>query len=393
MPLHHNSQLLVNELEALPLLAGRFSNIKLANYDSVAGEKRGCFSLVFSADDALTGEQVALKFFDLDSRVLTDKYRRAAFDREQDILASLIDKGRCLQLVANMDVYELNVPIGGNQIVTLPCSFFAVQWVSESIDGYFFDSTIAAVEKLKIFNEIVLAVEALHRNGVFHRDLKADNLRALQTGIRKVVIAIDLGTAARFLSGFLSNGYGGPVGALGYASPEAVCGLAGNRTLAPYTDVYALGCLLFELFNPLLFYSCRQANNPTFDIILAAMNTHLIGANTEIEQIRAWRKALSRHASGVSPSKIDGIDSTVPPGIAQILNEVLEGLTDIDYAKRPKNLELVRRKILSAIKILENQKMYDKKIERQKQERQRRKDKLRLKEQAFHAINMLGQAC
>jgi serine/threonine protein kinase len=392
MPLHPNSQLLVDELETLPLLAGRFSNMKLVNYDSVADEKQGCFSLVFSADDALTGEQVALKFFDLDPRFFTDKYRRAAFDREQDLLALLVGKRRCLQLVANMDVYNLNVPTGLGYVVTLPCSFFAVQWISENIDGFFFDNNTAVVEKLKIFNEIVLAVEALHRNEIFHRDLKADNLRALQIAIRKIVIAIDLGTAARFGSGYLSNAYGGPVGALGYASPEARCALAGNRILAPYSDVYALGCLLFELFNPSLFYYCRQTDNPTFDVILAAMHSHLTGASTELEQLRAWRKALSLHASGISPSKIDGINSTVPPGIAPILNEVLESLTHIDYAKRRINLEFVRRKILSSIKILENQKAYDKNIERQKQERQRREDKLRLKELAFHA-NMLRQAC
>jgi hypothetical protein len=81
MALDPNSQLLVDTLEALPLLEGRFANIRLVN--RISGQpKRGVLSLVFRAEDKVEGRFVALKFFDLDVAVAFDKYRNNAFARE-----------------------------------------------------------------------------------------------------------------------------------------------------------------------------------------------------------------------------------------------------------------------------------------------------------------------
>src|SRR5258708_4261641 len=109
MPLHATNQLLVDDLEALPLLANRFSQISLVNYDSAADSKRGTFSLVFRAYDVVEAKHVAIKFFDL-SR-LNDVYRLQSFRREADILSSLLNAQRCLQLIKSLGVYELSVPL------------------------------------------------------------------------------------------------------------------------------------------------------------------------------------------------------------------------------------------------------------------------------------------
>jgi hypothetical protein len=62
-----NSQLLVNALESQAELDGRYIGLKCVNINSLTGEKRGCFSLVFRAFDKVDQRPVALKFFDLDS--------------------------------------------------------------------------------------------------------------------------------------------------------------------------------------------------------------------------------------------------------------------------------------------------------------------------------------
>ena len=77
--LYGNSQLLVSTLEGLPLLNGRYSNLKLKNVTDRA--KRGNFSLVFKAFDDLESSNVAIKFFDLDPRKLVP-YRQLDFERE-----------------------------------------------------------------------------------------------------------------------------------------------------------------------------------------------------------------------------------------------------------------------------------------------------------------------
>ncbi|WP_186210033.1 hypothetical protein [Burkholderia gladioli] len=128
------------------------------------------------------------------------------------------------------------------------------------------------------------------------------------------------------------------------------------------------------------------------DITLAAMVAHLAGANSEADQVRAWNNALSIHRGGIISSRIDEFGSSVPPGIAPILNEILAALTDFDYSRRPRKLENIRQKIWAAIKIIENQKIYDARLARLRDERRKREEKLRTREQAIQS-NVLRQAC
>jgi hypothetical protein len=142
--------------------------------------------------------------------------------------------------------------------------------------------------------------------------LKPDNLRLQQTALKRLVVAIDLGAAARSSSRHLQDEYYHSAGAPAYSAPEARCGLAGYRQLAPYTDCYALGCLLFELFNRDFFYHALLAKNPRYEAIQAGMSSYLMGIRNEAEQFIEWKKALSKFSVGVEPVPIDGPGSTVP---------------------------------------------------------------------------------
>lgn len=370
MPLHPTSQLLVDTLEGLPSLEGRYANLKVVNWSTTSG-KRGFFSLVFRADDTVEGRPVALKFFD--PAQLMDQYRLAAFQRECSILQGLMNVDRCLQLEKGIAAYNLTVP--GSAGIVIPCQYFAVQWIESDVDDYFLGKTDDAVDKLKLFNEMVLSVEALHRHGVFHRDLKADNLRAIvDASGRRVVVAIDLGTAARFDSKYVLPSYGGQVGAWPYSSPEARCGLAGNRLVAASTDLYALGCLLFELFNPDYFFRALYAANPNYDTRLSAMASVVTDHSTEHKEVNQWRRAIEQFAGGVTAVPICGAGSSVPPGISQLLDEVLGRLTSFDYLNRPV-LQWVRQRIWIAIRVLMNQEIYSARLQKSKELRARRLEK------------------
>ena len=63
--LHPNNKILIDTLESTPILDGRFRNIRVVNCDVATGTKRGCFSLVFRAEDVIEGKDVALKFYDM----------------------------------------------------------------------------------------------------------------------------------------------------------------------------------------------------------------------------------------------------------------------------------------------------------------------------------------
>jgi serine/threonine protein kinase len=372
MPLHANSQLLVDHLSSLQLLDGRFANIRLANWNPLTNQKRGSFSLVFYADDVLEGKPVALKFYDLDPAWANDKYRRASFLRESDILKQLLDAERCLQLVKEMSDYHLTVSVPGAGPIVLACQYFVVEWLSDEIDNYFLaQQQHEPVEKLKLFNEIILGVEALHRRRIFHRDLKADNLRATLVALKRLIVAIDLGTAARFDSGHIALGYSTPVGAQIYAPSESFCGLAGNRDIAPYSDLYAIGCLLFELFNADYFFRALIAHNSNIAVRISAMQ-HVIAAEPPDKHVELWCGALCKFGVGIAPVPIDGAGSNVPPGIAYLLNEILAALTHFDYRKRPIDLASVRQRVWVAIRLLQNQTAYERKLKLAREFRRRR---------------------
>ncbi len=361
----------------MPLFENRFSNIKLANYDSVSDTQRGCFSVVFRARDVASGADVALKFYSLDTAVSGNVYRRQGFARESDILSTLLGKEKCLQLVKPLTTYALPVSLSAGGSAAMACEYFAVEWLDEEIDGYFLDPHhYDSIEKLKLFHSIVLSVETLHRYGVFHRDLKPDNLRRISS--KKLVVAIDLGTAARFQSPSIAAGYTSSVGASGYASPEALCGLAGNRILAPYTDLYALGCLLFELFNDDHFFVAIRACNPNLDLRFSALCSLLRPGTSEGDQAQDWTKGLDVFSRGVTGCPIDSPGSKIEPGVSQLLGELLVGLTHIDYRRRP-SFEMVRNRLRIAIRVLENESAYQNRLNSLKLWRQRRMEKLALK--------------
>jgi len=376
MSLSQNSQFLVDALQSMTLLNGRFENIKLANFNSFKNEKRGCFSLVFSAHDVINDVPVALKFYDIHPALMNDDYRRACFRREHEILQMLLDKNRCLQLASDLSTFSLDIPITSTLNATFTCEYFGVEWIKDDIDDFFLRPTgVDAVDKLQLFHELTLAVEALHRNEVFHRDLKPDNLRQYHEALKRIVVAIDLGTAARFSSVPIQKHYQHPAGASGYAGPEAIYGLAGNRELAPYTDCYALGCMLFELFNRDYFFRALMTKNPRIDAIYSLMDMELLAAKNDDEKIKAWKMALGKFSAGIESVQIDFPGNTVPLGIASLLNDVLRALTHVDFLNRPLNLEWVRIRIWGAIKVLKNEKLYQQRLASTREMRRRRIEK------------------
>ena len=391
MPLHPNNQLLVTHLQGLAEFDGRFTSITLVNYDAAADKKEGMLSLVFKAFDKVEGKPVALKFYDLDPAMAGNVYRLDCFARESDILSTLVNIERCVQLVKPLTRYALPVPISGTGGVTvaLPCQYFALEWLDEKIDQYFLEQDKHdAVEKLLVFNQILLAVEALHRHQIFHRDLKVDNLRAYSSDGKRRAVAIDLGTAAQFSSTRLpSPAYpSGAVGAPGYASPEALCGLASNRLLAPFCDIYALGCLLFQLFHFDFYVKAVRLANANLDVRLVAMRSILPSPPSDDRaQVAAWQQGLRTFGIGVNPALIDGPGSSAPPGIAPLLQDLLAGLTHIDYRRRP-SLETARHKVWTAIAVLRNERLYQHKLEERRRRRELRLKKLQQKQQRLAAL-------
>jgi eukaryotic-like serine/threonine-protein kinase len=99
---------------------------------------------------------------------------------------------------------------------------------------------LSVAEAMEIGWQLCSALQHIHNHGIVHRDLKPANIYLTRDGLIKLGdfgIALDTG-------GVEITDQGLTVGSYLYMSPEQI---RGDRSVSYQTDLYALGCLLFEL--------------------------------------------------------------------------------------------------------------------------------------------------
>jgi serine/threonine-protein kinase len=104
---------------------------------------------------------------------------------------------------------------------------------------------------LRAFVDVCLAVELAHTRGVIHRDLKPENIMlgdfgevyVLDWGVAKVIGLDDFGKVDAVPAEELATIAGAVVGTRGYMAPEQALA----EGIDARADVYALGCVLFEI--------------------------------------------------------------------------------------------------------------------------------------------------
>jgi serine/threonine-protein kinase len=113
----------------------------------------------------------------------------------------------------------------------------AEQWLERS------DGPPDVDEVLRILDQTCRGVEAIHAASTVHRDLKPSNL-LIDASLR--VAVSDLGVA-RILAGAGGTDATCIVGSAAYMAPEAALGDDSKPELATRRDIYALGCIAYEL--------------------------------------------------------------------------------------------------------------------------------------------------
>ena len=191
---------------------------------------RGGMSVVYLAEQERLRRKVALKI--LAPQLAEDERFRERFERESRLAASL-DHPNVIP------IYEAGAS-GGDL-------FIAMRYV-EGTDLRTLLHEGGALEPsraIAIVRQVAAALDAAHEQGLVHRDVKPGNvLLARQRGSEAGghVYLSDFGLTKRSASDSGITGTGQFVGTLDYAAPEQFKG----GTPDARTDVYSLGCVLFE---------------------------------------------------------------------------------------------------------------------------------------------------
>jgi hypothetical protein len=183
----------------------------------------GGMGVVFEAHDRLTHARVAVK------SMLAERGSIERFAREARILAEL----RHPAIVSYL--------AHGTARDGTP--WLAMEWL-EGMDlatrlGR--DGALTEGEALAVVRQIASALGAAHTRGIVHRDVKPANV-FLVDGISHSVRMLDFGIALIGGAASALTRTGMVVGTPGYVSPEQARGADVDAT----TDVFALGCVLFE---------------------------------------------------------------------------------------------------------------------------------------------------
>jgi serine/threonine protein kinase len=186
---------------------------------------------VFRAHDSRLGRDVAVKF--LPAEFASDPDRLARFRREARTLASLNHP-------------HIGAIFGLEEHAGVECL------VLELVEGETLRGPLPVMQALEYARQVADALEAAHAKGIIHRDLKPSNVKVTPEGQVKV---LDFGLAKSIWgpdqSPAASRGAGSEmvtldghiVGTPGYMSPEQ----ANGREVGARTDIWAFGCLLYEL--------------------------------------------------------------------------------------------------------------------------------------------------
>ena len=218
---------------------------RLGPYTIQALIGRGGMGQVYLAHDSELGRAVAIKV--LPPMFALDPNRRARFDREARVLASLNHP----HIAAIYGIAE------GSGIRGLVLELVEGDTLADRLrartSGAGSASGLPVKEALRAARQIAEALDAAHEKGIVHRDLKPANIKMTSDGTVKV---LDFGLAKAASdhdeAGERSSPEGTPVretrvgvvlGTVAYMSPEQAQG----RRVDKRTDIWAFGCVLYEM--------------------------------------------------------------------------------------------------------------------------------------------------
>ena len=174
------------------------------------------------------------------------------------------------------------------------------------------EQQLPVTDAVRITGEVASALDYAHRQGVVHRDIKPENI-LLHDG-RALVADFGIALAASRTAGARMTETGMSLGTPTYMSPEQAMG---EREITARSDVYALGCVAYELLA-----GEPPFTGPTAQAIVARVMTERPRA------LRAQRATVPPHVEAAIQTALEKLPADRFPTVAAFAT----ALADPSYA-------------------------------------------------------------
>jgi tetratricopeptide (TPR) repeat protein/tRNA A-37 threonylcarbamoyl transferase component Bud32/TolB-like protein len=229
---------------------------KLGRYEVVGIIGAGGMGEVYRARDTELGRDVAIKV--ISDQVAQKKRTIERFEREAKIVAQLSHPNI-------LDIHDFGRE---NGVVFAVTEYLEGSDLRERTRG----KMLPLSKVLEITIAVANGLSAAHSKGIIHRDIKPENIFVTSTGLIKILDfgiaglrsrpAVDIADPEATTQSL--TGTGNVVGTVGYMSPEQVRG----DSVDSKSDIFALGCLLYELLTGRRAFQCdtpRETMNAILD--------------------------------------------------------------------------------------------------------------------------------
>jgi serine/threonine protein kinase len=179
---------------------------------------------IWAGTDLETGEGVAIKIL-----------RRSASD-EPDVGARLEREVRTTEAVRHRHVVRL---LAHGEHEGRPCLVLE-RLIGATLEERLASGPLSADATRRLAHELIDALEAVHRVGLVHRDVKPANVWLREPSGRSVLF--DLGMSRATARDTITRDHEGVAGSPAYLAPERWKGHAAT----PRSDLFSLGALLYE---------------------------------------------------------------------------------------------------------------------------------------------------
>ncbi len=275
---------------------------------------RGGMGIVFQAHDKQLNEPVAIKIL---SPLLSND--REAIERlRREVSAA--------RRITHQNVIRIHDIAEAKGVQYVSMEYFDGRSLKEFIRG---KGGLSQVEACQIAFQICEGLEAAHKQGVIHRDLKSQNV--LINSLNQVKI-IDFGLAhTSYLQGMTATGL--IMGTPEYMAPEQVSG----RKVDERADIYSLGIILYEIFSGQVPFSGDSAISVGFRQMKEEPRPPR-QINAQIPQavenviLKALRKEPSQRYASVAELRADleqALTQPVPTGVQRTPPLPLPGSEEI----------------------------------------------------------------